>query len=60
MRISIGSLLETNCALEIACELDYLKKEEYEKIQVKTQALYFKLVSLSKYLTNNKSSALAR
>ena len=53
IRIAIGSLTEVNCALEIAIELGYLKVEDYEKIKLDIQPLYFKLVSLSKYLTNN-------
>lgn len=52
VRIAIGSLVEVNCALEISIELGYLKTEDYEKIKLDVQPLYFKLVSLSKYLTN--------
>ncbi|MDO9509691.1 MAG: four helix bundle protein [Candidatus Magasanikbacteria bacterium] len=55
IRISIGSLIETNCALEISLELGYLKKDDFETSQTKIQPLYFKLISLSKYLINNKS-----
>lgn len=51
VRIALGSLMETITCLEIAMDQNYIRKEEYEKIQKLIQELFFKLISLDKFLT---------
>ena len=50
VRISITSLVEVDCALKIGIDLDYLKEEDYQKLELIIKELYFKLIGLSKYL----------
>ena len=49
-RISIGSLVELDCAIKLAIELNYLKQDQYNEIEPTIKELYFKLIGLSKYL----------
>jgi four helix bundle protein len=48
--ISIGSLVETDCALKIAIDLQYLNQNDYDFLEPRIKELYFKLIGLSKYL----------
>jgi len=54
VRIALGSLMETMTCLEISLEQKYITKNEYEKFQLLIQELYFKLISLDKFLTTSK------
>lgn len=56
IRTSLGSLMETMTCIEISSNQNYITKEEYEKIQKLVQELYFKLISLDKFLTKNNSN----
>ena len=56
VRISLGSLMETMTCIEISLNQKYITKEECEKIQELVQELYFKLISLDKFLTKNNNS----
>ena len=51
VRISIGSLVEMDCALKIAIDLGYIQMKDYDNIEPKIKELYFKLIGLSKYLS---------
>lgn len=51
VRIALGSLMETMTCVEIALNQKYIDQSEYEKIQPLIQELYFKLISLDKFLT---------
>ena len=51
VRIALGSLMETMTCFEIALNQKYINEKEYEDIQVLIQELYFKLISLDKFLT---------
>jgi len=46
--------METMTCLEISLEQKYVAKNEYENFQGLIQELYFKLISLDKFLMNNK------
>lgn len=50
INISVASLVETDCALKIAIDLGFLKKEAYDLLEPKIKELYFKLKGLGKYL----------
>lgn len=52
VRISIGSLVEVDCGLKIAIDLDYIVAVDYNKLEPTIKELYFKLIGLSKYLLN--------
>lgn len=52
IRISLGSLMETMTCIEISLSQKYINQSEYEKIQLLIQELYFKLISLDKFLTD--------
>lgn len=52
IRIALGSLMETMTCIEIAQNQKYINQSEYEKIQELIQELYFKLISLDKFLTS--------
>lgn len=54
IRIALGSLMETMTCLDISLEQKYITKNEYEKFQLLIQELYFKLISLDKFLTSSK------
>lgn len=56
VRIALGSLMETMTCLEISLEQKYITKSEYESFQDLIQELYFKLISLDKFLTNKQTS----
>ena len=56
VRTSLGSLMETMTCIEISLNQKYIIKEENEKIQELVQELYFKLISLDKFLNKNNSS----
>lgn len=47
---SISSLVEVDCALKIALDLDFIEQANYKNLEPKIKELYFKLVALSKYL----------
>lgn len=53
VRIALGSLMETMTCIEISFNQKYIIQVEYEKIQEMVQELYFKLISLDKFLTKN-------
>lgn len=53
IRTSIGSLIETDTALKISIDLNYIRYEEYDKISDTIKELYFKLIALDKALRNN-------
>ena len=51
-RIALGSLMEVMTCLEIAFAQKYIADEQkYQKIKDLIQELYFKLISLDKFLT---------
>lgn len=50
IRIAIGSLVEVDCAIKIAVDLNYIQQNNYEEIEDIIKELYFKLIGLSKYL----------
>jgi four helix bundle protein len=52
VRIALGSLMETMTCLEISLTQKYIDRSEYESFQNLIQELYFKLISLDKFLTN--------
>lgn len=54
IRIAIGSLIETDTALKISLDLNYIKVEEYNELDNKTKELYFKLIGLDKSLRKTK------
>jgi len=56
VRIALGSLMETITCLEISLEQKYIAKNEFESFQSLIQELYFKLISLDKFLTNGKDN----
>lgn len=53
-RIALGSLMETMTCVEISLNQKYINQAEYEKIQELIQELYFKLISLDKFLTGKE------
>lgn len=53
IRISIGSLVEVDCALKVAIDLNLVQYDVYEIVEPTIKELYFKLIGLSKYLKNN-------
>jgi four helix bundle protein len=57
VRIALGSLMETMTCIEISLEQKYISKEEYESFQKIIQELYFKLMSLDKFLVNKSSNS---
>lgn len=55
-RIALGSLMEVMTCLEIAFAQKYIADEQkYQKIKELIQELYFKLISLDKFLTTKSS-----
>jgi four helix bundle protein len=56
VRIALGSLMETMTCFEIAINLHYVEKMEYEKMQKLIQELYFKLIALDKFLTGKTNN----
>lgn len=56
VRISLGSLMEVMTCLEISLNQKYINKVEYENFQKIIQELYFKLISLDKFLTNKSNN----
>lgn len=50
VRIALGSLMETMTCIEIALNQKYINTSEHEKISALIQGLYFKLISLDKFL----------
>ncbi|MFZ2154380.1 MAG: four helix bundle protein [Candidatus Moraniibacteriota bacterium] len=54
IRIAIGSLIETDTALKISIDLNYIKIEEYNKLDNQIKELYFKLIALDKSLRKTK------
>ncbi len=57
IRISLGSLMELNTCLDIALNLKYIGQSEYGSLGDMSQELYFKLISLDKYLMKEISQA---
>ncbi len=55
VRISLGSLMEVMTCFEISLNQEYIKQKEYDKFQKLIQELYFKLISLDKFLINKNS-----
>lgn len=53
VRIALGSLMETMTCLEISLNQKYINDIEHEKFKKLIQELYFKLISLDKFLTKN-------
>ncbi|PIZ96026.1 MAG: hypothetical protein COX80_02460 [Candidatus Magasanikbacteria bacterium CG_4_10_14_0_2_um_filter_33_14] len=53
VRISVGSLVEVDCALKIAIDLNFVRNNLYENLEPTIKELYFKLIGLSKYLKNS-------
>ena len=53
VRIALGSLMETMTCIEISLNQKYITSSEYDKIQKLIQELYFKLISLDKFLIRN-------
>ncbi|MDP1884467.1 MAG: four helix bundle protein [Candidatus Moranbacteria bacterium] len=53
VRIALGSLMETMTCLEISLNQKYINDIEYEKFKKLIQELYFKSISLDKFLTKN-------
>ncbi|MFA7208727.1 MAG: four helix bundle protein [Parcubacteria group bacterium] len=53
VRIALGSLMETMTCLEISLNQKYISDIEHEKFKKLIQELYFKLISLDKFLTKN-------
>lgn len=51
VRLSIGSLVEVDTALKIAIDLLYITQEQYNECEPIVKELYFKLIGLSKYLS---------
>lgn len=56
VRISLSSLMEVMTCLEISLNQKYINKVEYENFQKIIQELYFKLISLDKFLTNKSNN----
>lgn len=54
IRIAIGSLIETDTALKISLDLEYISRKDYEKLDLKMKELYFKLIGLDKSLRKKK------
>jgi four helix bundle protein len=56
IRIALGSLMEVITCLEIAFAQKYITDEQkYQKIKDLIQELYFKLISLDKFLTTKSN-----
>ncbi|TSC91260.1 MAG: S23 ribosomal protein [Parcubacteria group bacterium Gr01-1014_2] len=51
IRIAMGSLLEVYTCIEIANDEKYINISDYNKVKSQIQEIYFKLVSLDKFLT---------
>ncbi len=51
IRIALGSLMEVMTCFEISLNQKYIKQKEYDEFQKLIQELYFKLISLDKFLT---------
>ena len=51
VRVALGSLMETMTCIEISFNQKYITQSEYNKVQDMVQELYFKLISLDKFLT---------
>lgn len=56
VRIALGSLMEVMACLEIALGQKFTNNVEHEKFQKIIQELYFKLISLDKFLTNRPNN----
>lgn len=54
IRIAIGSLIETDTALKISLDLQYISIIDYNKLDLKIKELYFKLIALDKSLRKLK------
>ena len=50
--IAYGSLMEVDCQLEIACDLSFLTKEEYNKIYIIINDVARMLIGLKKHRTS--------
>ena len=55
IRIAIGSLLEVYTCIEIANDEKYINISDYNKIKSQIQEIYFKLISLDKFLTGKNN-----
>lgn len=55
VRIALGSLMEAMTCIEISLNQNYIAHSEYDKIQKLIQELYFKLISLDKFLIRDYS-----
>ena len=51
IRMSIGSLIETDTSLKIAIDLKFIEDTDCEKINILIEKIYFKLIGLHKSLT---------
>lgn len=54
IRIAIGSLIETDTALKISLDLQYISIIDYNKLDLQIKELYFKLIALDKSLRKLK------
>jgi four helix bundle protein len=52
IKISIGSLVETDAAMKIGINLGYVSSEEMEEIEKLQKTIYFTLVGLRKKIEN--------
>lgn len=50
IRMSIGSLIETDTSLKIAIDLGFINLSDYKKVDEFIEKLYFKLIGLHKSL----------
>ncbi len=55
IRITLGSLMEVMTCIEISLSQNYINQIEYNRVQILIQELYFKLISLDKFLTNKNN-----
>ena len=52
--IAFGSLMEVDCQLEIACDLSYTTKEEYDNIYLEIKQLAKMLIGLKSHRLSTK------
>lgn len=56
---SASSLVEVDCALKIAIELNFIEKKKYDLVEPVIKELYFKLIGLIKYLRKTSASSIS-
>ena len=54
LEISLGSLREVDCQLDIACDLEYISKDEYATASVQMQKVGAMITGLRRYHQNNE------